>query len=232
MADGTPAEAAPLSDDMLRLYRTLAEYEVAAVPDQKLCVIFSCTVEDLTAVRASDEYKGLLAAEMDKALARARNIDEGWDEAEATAVRQLGQLLEHNTDIRVALGVAQRANQATRKMLPKNAVGRPGRGIDGAVIDPAEIAGQSRVVRIRTRFAEQLQAHNGVTRMVEREMEITTNDTGSLNEGMSPAVLKSVMQSALGVDMNDVAIVQRAPAHDNGLAGVLDFSQIDLEFPE
>jgi hypothetical protein len=228
-----PPPFVPQTDDE-RILELLAAYDVAGVEDHKLRQIFNCNDENLAIARATEYYAAAISIAQSEMLARAQDIDRQWDTAEATATKQLVDLMEFNADPRMALMVASRANQATRRAAGNPlAAGQRKASHGPAVIDTNALAGPTRTVRIRTKFAEALADVKGVQRLVEREIEITTTDTGSFDEGMSPSRLKALMTKSLGVDLNEVAITHRSHQSDHGLSGVLDFSQIAMdEFDE
>ena len=230
MADMTPFTG-PTEDE--RILDLLAAYDVAGVEEHKLRQIFNCTDENLAEARKQDYYTAAVAEAQASMVARASDIDKQWDTAEATATKQLSDLMEFNADPRLSLMVASRANQAVRRFRGNPLAGAQKKNHGPATIDTEALAGPTRTIRIRTKFAETLAESASVRRLVEREVEITTTDTGSLDEGMSPSRLKALMTRSLGVNMDDVAITHRSKGSDYGLNGVLDFSAIAMtEFDE
>jgi hypothetical protein len=230
MTDMAPFSGPSEEEKILSL---LAQYDAQGVEDHKLRAIFNCTDANLAEARQQPFYEQALAAVHAEMQDRALSIDLAWDNAEATATKQLVDLMEFNADPRLSLLVAARANQAARRMSGNPLHKLQAKAAHGpAVIDPAALAGPTRTVRVRTKFAEILQETAGVKRLVEREVEITTTDTGSLDEGMSPSKLKGLMTRALGVDMEDVAVTHQSNSSDYGLTGVIDFSQIAMDGPE
>jgi len=212
-----------------RILQLLVQYDVAGVDEQKLRQIFNCTAENLADARQQEYYLQARAEAQEIAMSRAVTIDTAWDSAEATSVKQLNDLMEFNSDPRLALLVASKANQATRRLANNPLAAMQKRANAPAVIHTEQLAGPTRTVRVRTKFADTLQEITGVRRLVEREVEITETDTGSLDEGMTPAKLKGLMTRALGVNMDDVAITRRSNSTSHGLDATLDFSQISFD---
>jgi len=223
----TSVQVTPTEEE--RILLLLAQYDAQGVDDHKLRAIFNCNDANLTEARQQDFYSAALAEAQNIMLDKAISIDTAWDNAEATSVKQLIDLMEFNADPRLALLVAARANQAARRMAAnplRNVQAKGGHNSQSATIDTQALAGPTRTVRVRTKFAEILQDRQGIQRLVEREVEITSADTVSIDENMSPARLKSLMQTALGVDMNEVVIDRRSHPTDYGLNGVIDFANI------
>lgn len=221
----TIVQAAPSEEE--RILLLLAQYDAQGVDDHKIRAIFNCNAANLAEARQQDFYSAALAEAQNLMLDKAINIDTAWDNAEATSVKQLVDLMEFNADPRLSLLVAARANQASRRMAanPLRAVqSKGGHNNQSATIDPQALAGPTRTVRVRTKFAEILQDRQGINRLVAREVEITSSDTVSIDENMSPARLKGLMQTALGVNMDEVVIDRRSHPTDYGLNGVIDFA--------
>lgn len=212
-----------------RILVLLAQYDVAGVEDHKLRQIFNCSDENLAEARTTEYYAVVRAEAQAEMVNRAQDIDKAWDNAEATATKQLSDLMEFNADARLALMVASRANQATRRLGGNPLANVQKKAHGPATINPDQLAGPTRTVRIRTKFAEALQDVHGVRRLVEREVEITTSDNTSLDEGMSPGRLKALMTRSLGVNMDEVAITHNSHGSSYGLDGVLDFSNIAMD---
>lgn len=221
--------ALELSAEELAIFKQLADLDAAGVAQDKIRAIFRCTDDDLAEARQNEAYKEYHAAEVGRMQMQAQTIDRHWDDAEQTAVKQLNTLMEFNVDPRMALLVASKANAAARRTSNNPLANMQKKAHGPAVIDAGALAGPTRTVRIRTKFAEVLQTSQGVQQLVQREVEITQTDAGSLDEGMSPAKLKRLMQTSLGVDMEDVAIQHRSNPSDHGLSATLDFSQISAD---
>ena len=223
--------------------RMLAYYDVREVPDTQLMQIFNCGAADLAQVRQTDQYKSMLQVEQGHVTETNAAIDDGWDDVEKRALGGLVDALDSIADPRMLLAMAKTANQASRRsgLLAK----RQTKG--GAIIDTAALAGETRVVRLKSRFVEMMQSQTGVARMVEREVTITSttghssglgnnkpDGLGSLDEALKPSEVKHLLRTALEVNPDEVIVSNRfGPEIDLPGADLsfIDFSTFDEEIP-
>jgi len=212
-----------LTDDQRQVYLTLAYYDARGVPDAKLVQIFRCSVEHLSEARQTEVYHEFLSAEIAQITNREAELDDCWDSLERQAVGALVDAVDTISDPRTLLGIAVKANVATRRA---GNLAKAQQRHGPAVIDVNAQTGGTRVVRMRTRFLEALQDANGSRRLVERETEIVANDTGSLNEVISPQQMKGIMQRSLGVDTSDMVVRHR---HGPDVDITLDFGDLEAE---
>lgn len=196
--------------------KLLAYYDVRGVGDAKLRAMFRCAAEDLENARASEEYKDAYAAEISAFETMRAEIDDSWDALEKSALGNLVEAAAASSDPRFLLGAAVSANKANRRNLASApASAKP-------VIDVTPPQGQATtVIRMRTRFLEELQDAKSARRIAEREMEISVTNQSNLKEDMSPQEVKSLLQRALGVDVSNEDQIMRA-----GNTEEMDFSQM------
>lgn len=193
-------------DEETQAMMLMAYYDARKVSASKLRQIFRCTDEDLNNVRLDERYQAFIQAEELRLEEQARDIDEKWNNIEQLALGGLSEAVESIADPRTLLGIAIQANKAQRRAGPLSG---PTRGAHHQnTIDPEALAGPSRVVRLRTRFIEQLQRKDGTSQLIEREIEVT--DTRDIDDAMNPAQVKSLLKTALGVDTTDMKMVYRS----------------------
>ena len=119
------------------------------------------------------------------------------------------------------LGIAVKANTAQRRagqLARTNAKHGP------AIIDVNAQTSGTRVVRLRAGFVQRVSKDGGTERILTREAEIVTSDTGNLVEVVTPAAMKSVMRRHLGVDTTDMKVIVHGGA-DGEVS--LDFGNIE-----
>ncbi len=220
--------------------RMLAYYDVREVPDTQLMQIFNCGAADLAQVRQSEQYKEMLAVEQGHVVETNTAIDDGWDDVEKRALGGMVDALDSIADPRMLLAMAKTANTATRRggILAKRQV----KG--GSIIDTAALAGETRVVRLKSRFVEMMQSETGVARMIEREVTVTSTSgagpnakhdrLGSLDEALKPSEVKHLLRTALEVDPNEIVVSNRFGPEIDSAAGDLsfiDFATFGEEIP-
>ena len=217
---------APVNSDLSpedQVYYLLAYYTARDVPDTRLMSIFRCSAENMAEARADERYLHFYAEELAAIANTAATLDDTWDKVERTALGQLDESLAHRgvTDPRVLLGIAVKANTAQRRagqLARTNAKHGP------AIIDVNAQTSGTRVVRLRAGFVQRVSKDGGTERILTREAEIVTNDTGNLVEVVTPAAMKSIMRRHLGVDTTDMKVIVHGGA-DGEVS--LDFGNIE-----
>ncbi len=220
--------------------RMLAYYDVREVPDAQLMQIFNCAAADLAQVRHTEQYREMVQVEQGHIVQTNTAIDDGWDDVEKRALGGLVDSLDSIADPRMLLAMAKSANQASRRggILAKQ------QAKSGAIIDTAALAGETRVVRLKSRFVEMMQSETGVARMVEREITVTSSSgggsgpnarrdhIGSLDEALKPSEVKHLLKSALNVDPNEIVVSNRFGPETGVDLSFIDFSTFDAEIPQ
>ena len=211
----------PLTPEQ-QVAQLLAYYDARRVPAQKLRKIFNCPEEALNNARATDDYKSFAAAEEARIEEQARNSDELWNDLEARALGDLSDAMDSIADPKTLLGIAVQANKANRRA---NGFGQQKLDARAAIIDVNAQAGPTRVVRLRTRFAEMLMDDESTGRLMRRETEVTAEFSGAAVDHMDPATVKALMRNSLGVEP-DKQHAQRKMVSDADFAelGNIDFS--------
>lgn len=212
-------DMAAIKTDEQKAIEQLAGYDARGVQERELRRIFNCTSVQLSSVRESDYYKETLAVITDQLTAQETSIDDAWNNLEASALTGLQDVMETTADPRVLLSAAVSANKATRR---RGAM----RNAQGSVIDVDKLVDSTKVVRLRSRFLEQLSQEGNIERMIEREVEIRASSRESLREDMSPKEVRDLLESSLGVDTANLRIKRHQGADQ--LPGIeLDFSKLN-----
>lgn len=179
-----------------RAIQQLAYYDARGVREEDLRRIFNCTSAQLGEVRKEAYYREILAVETNALTERETSLDDSWDVLEGKALGALNETIDSIGDPRLMLAAAKHANSAARRRLGGRSPGNAG----SAVINVDELTSNSKVVRLRTRFLERIQTDGQIDRMVERETEVRTQNSGDMREDMSPTEVRDLLESALGVD--------------------------------
>jgi hypothetical protein len=205
--------------------KLLAYYDARRVPDTKLVAIFRTTAADLTEVRQDEEYKQFLADELGALEAQAAETDDSWDALERQAVSDLRATMDSLADPRMLLGIAVQANKATRKNAVQRGLAQPGVK-NGQPVDVGALTGPSKVIRIRTNIMQKLTQANGASMMVERQVEVTQQANGTVDEALSPSDVKELLQSALNINTGQMRILNRFGSITQTVEG-LDFTNLE-----
>jgi len=150
---------------------------------------------------------------------------------ERKALGDLKDAMDHIADPKMLLGAAVQANKAQRRA---NSFGaQKSAQQSSAVINADQLAGPTKVVRLRTKFAEMLSHPDGTERLVEREAEITAEQGGKIDEQIDPAEVKRLLNGALGIDTQNMRVA-RTMGPDEAFEGTfVDFDSIsDADLPE
>lgn len=209
----------------------LAYYDARGVSGPKLRKIFRCSDEALANARLSEDYQEFAAAEEARLADEAKEVDDLWDSLERKALGDLKDAMDHIADPKMLLGAAVQANKAQRRA---NSFGAQKSAQQGsAVINADQLAGPTKVVRLRTKFAEMLSSPDGTKRLVEREAEITAEQGGKVDEAIDPAEVKKLLNGALGIDTQNMRVA-RTMGPDEAFEGTfVDFDSIsDADLPE
>lgn len=242
---GFAPPAAPM-DAEEQAVMMLAYYDVREVPDVQLTRIFSCTAAALTEVRKTEGYAAFLQTAQTEIVERETTIDDSWDDLERKALGSLQESIEATADPRVLLAAAKVANSANRR---GGTLAKIQQKRGSSVINVDAQTGPTKIVRLRSKFLEVMQSDTGVQRMVEREVTITTQTSGSaaagisgshgspggdMNEDLKPSEVKHLLQTSLGVDPAKIRIGKRFGPDIDVLADglpMIDFDTFDAENP-
>ena len=245
---GFAPPAAPM-DAEEQAVMMLAYYDVREVPDVQLTRIFNCTAAALQEVRKTDGYAAFLQTAQTEIVERETTIDDSWDDLERKALGSLQESIEATADPRVLLAAAKVANSANRR---GGTLAKIQQKRGTSVINVDAQTGPTKIVRLRSKFLEVMQSDTGVQRMVEREITITTQTSGSaaagisgspdgtvahggdMNEDLKPSEVKHLLQTSLGVDPAKIRIGKRFGPDIDVLADglpMIDFDTFDAENP-
>lgn len=83
--------------------------------DQAVADMLLLSLEQVDAVKETEEYKGKYAEVANEIIQRQIDANEGWDVVEQKAIMQIIQTLEFNRDPKYALFAAKTANSAARR---------------------------------------------------------------------------------------------------------------------
>jgi hypothetical protein len=198
--------------------KMLAWYDVKGVEDAQLARIFKCSVGDLAEVRGGDEYKDHLQEETQLAISQAMDTDDQWNLLENRALGTLTDSVDSIVDPRLLLGIAVQANKASRRGGQINPQDQKSKAI---AVDT--LTGHTGVVRLRTRFMERLASDAGVTRIIERQVEITQSSLLAHNDSMGPSEVRNLLNTHLGIDTSNLEASKRfGPDNHHDLTGFFD----------
>lgn len=185
--------------------KMLAYYDVRGVSNEKLKVIFRCTVADLDNARLSEEYQDSLSAEEAQFQSARAELDDNWDHLERKTLGALIDSVDTSSDPRFLLGAAVQANKAARRN--KNSASTP----EKSIIDVTPASGaRVTVVRLRSSFLQVMQDEKGARAIARREAEIVTSNTENLREDMTPREVQALLRDSLGIDPTDVTEINRS----------------------
>ena len=191
--DAAPQEYVSPEDE--QAYRLLAYYDARQVSDLQLCRIFSATAANLANARQHPKYAEFLAEETAKIEEISARITDRWAHLEDRALGDLSDAMDGIADPRMLLGIAVQANKA--RATAKTAARAQQQG---SIIDLDSSNSPGHIIRIRTGIADKISKDGGITRMIARELEIRQTSGMSINEGMDPTGVKTLLKTALGID--------------------------------
>ena len=229
MTDLTSFDGLPMTPEQ-QAAQLLAYYDARGVDGRKLRQIFQCSDEALANARLGEDYQGFIAAEQARIEDESKETDDLWDRLERRSLGDLHDAMDHIADPKTLLGIAVQANKASRRA--GNLAAQQRKNYD-ATINTDQLAGPTKVVRLRTRFAEMLESESGQRRLVERTEEITEFTAGSINENMDPALVKGLLKNSLGIDTSQLKVARTmGPDELAGDGTYVDFGSIMEALPE
>lgn len=93
----------------------IGRLEARGIDDATICSMFQLSNDELNELRESEEYAAALAGGQQQQTERPLQIDDGWDDVEATALNKLRGTVANEYDSDRLLKIASVANRAARR---------------------------------------------------------------------------------------------------------------------
>jgi predicted XRE-type DNA-binding protein len=198
--------SAEIGAEVNEIHLLVAKNSIAGLGASEIAEVLGVSQSDVAEIQSEETYKAvrlLLATDYSR---QQLTKDFGWDDIEATALKNLAKRVGLERDTETLLRIAAVANKAQRRM-PTN---------QKDVLDPS--AGGTRVaLNLTQRITERLQ--NGATRSVERQISVL--DGSAKNPSFDD------IDKMFGVTAKPaLPSVMKFSTHEP------DFTVDDLKFPE
>ena len=92
-----------------------ASLSAHGISDRQIADVLLLTIEQVVAVKGTEEYITKYAEEAETAIKAQIDRDEGWDAVEQAALNSVREALKYNRDPKYALSAAALANKAERR---------------------------------------------------------------------------------------------------------------------